>query len=61
MCSWAPAPKTLSWVSVVLQVAEIIEHLSGKKTLKVCRIAGQYGKPRPDLRAVGMREWVIGW
>ena len=24
----------------------MIEQISGKKTLKVCRIAGQYGKPR---------------
>lgn len=25
---------------------KVIEQISGKKTLKVCRIAGQYGKPR---------------
>ncbi|CAK9005298.1 unnamed protein product [Durusdinium trenchii] len=33
-------------LKLILQMGMIIEHLSGKKTLKVCRIAGQYGKPR---------------
>ena len=33
--------------------AKVIEHISGKKTLKVCRIAGQYGKPRSKPTEIG--------
>jgi len=31
----------------------VIEHISGKKALKVCRIAGQYGKPRSKPTEIG--------
>jgi len=33
-------------LKLILQMGMVIEQISGKKTLKVCRIAGQYGKPR---------------
>ena len=32
---------------------KVVEHISGKKTLKVCRIAGQYGKPRSKPTEMG--------
>jgi len=33
-------------LKVILQMGMIVEHVSAKPTLKICRIAGQYGKPR---------------
>jgi 3-deoxy-7-phosphoheptulonate synthase len=33
-------------LKLILQMGLIVEHITGKPTLKVCRIAGQYGKPR---------------
>eukprot|EP00931_Biecheleriopsis_adriatica_P030433 TRINITY_DN17941_c0_g1_i3.p1 TRINITY_DN17941_c0_g1~~TRINITY_DN17941_c0_g1_i3.p1 ORF type:complete len:442 (-),score=119.53 TRINITY_DN17941_c0_g1_i3:102-1427(-) len=33
-------------LKLILQMGMIVEHISGKPTLKICRIAGQYGKPR---------------
>eukprot|EP00933_Yihiella_yeosuensis_P020099 TRINITY_DN16207_c0_g1_i1.p1 TRINITY_DN16207_c0_g1~~TRINITY_DN16207_c0_g1_i1.p1 ORF type:complete len:431 (-),score=101.51 TRINITY_DN16207_c0_g1_i1:249-1541(-) len=33
-------------LKLILQMGMIVEHITGKPTLKICRIAGQYGKPR---------------
>lgn len=33
-------------LKLILQMGMIVEHISGKPTGKICRIAGQYGKPR---------------
>eukprot|EP00438_Fugacium_kawagutii_P006632 Skav235731 [mRNA] locus=scaffold1686:25201:33653:- [translate_table: standard] len=33
-------------LKLILQMGMIVEHASGKPTAKICRIAGQYGKPR---------------
>ncbi|CAE8599167.1 unnamed protein product [Polarella glacialis] len=33
-------------LKLVLQMGLIIEHITGKPTVKICRIAGQYSKPR---------------
>eukprot|EP00435_Cladocopium_sp_Y103_P061585 s178_g23.t1 len=40
-------------LKLILQMGMVIEHISGKKTLKVCRIAGQYGKPRSKPTEIG--------
>eukprot|EP00438_Fugacium_kawagutii_P034858 Skav225554 [mRNA] locus=scaffold81:297130:302013:+ [translate_table: standard] len=40
-------------LKLILQMGMVIEHISGKKTLKVCRIAGQYGKPRSKPTEMG--------
>ncbi|CAJ1431616.1 unnamed protein product [Effrenium voratum] len=33
-------------LKLILQMGMVVEHVSGKPALKICRIAGQYGKPR---------------
>jgi len=33
-------------LKLILQMGMIMEHVTGKPTSKICRIAGQYGKPR---------------
>lgn len=33
-------------LNMMLQFGMIVEHIIGKPTIKICRIAGQYGKPR---------------
>ncbi|CAE7745091.1 aro-8 [Symbiodinium necroappetens] len=33
-------------LKLILQMGMVVEHISAKPTLKICRIAGQYGKPR---------------
>jgi len=33
-------------LNCILQMGMIMEHVTGKPTSKICRIAGQYGKPR---------------
>jgi len=35
-----------SQLKLILQMGMILEHVGGKPTSKICRIAGQYGKPR---------------
>jgi len=43
-------------LKLVLQMGMIVGQVSGKKTVKICRIAGQYGKPRSKPT-----ETVEGW
>jgi len=33
-------------LKLILQMGMIVEHVVGKPTVRICRIAGQYGKPR---------------
>eukprot|EP00929_Paragymnodinium_shiwhaense_P063029 TRINITY_DN3151_c0_g2_i1.p1 TRINITY_DN3151_c0_g2~~TRINITY_DN3151_c0_g2_i1.p1 ORF type:complete len:431 (-),score=136.54 TRINITY_DN3151_c0_g2_i1:233-1525(-) len=33
-------------LKLILQMGMIVEHITGKPAVKICRIAGQYGKPR---------------
>jgi len=33
-------------LKMVLQLGMIVEHITGKPTVRICRIGGQYGKPR---------------
>eukprot|EP00929_Paragymnodinium_shiwhaense_P063027 TRINITY_DN3151_c0_g1_i1.p1 TRINITY_DN3151_c0_g1~~TRINITY_DN3151_c0_g1_i1.p1 ORF type:complete len:443 (-),score=123.63 TRINITY_DN3151_c0_g1_i1:295-1623(-) len=33
-------------LKLILQMGMIVEHVTGKPAVKICRIAGQYGKPR---------------
>lgn len=33
-------------LKLILQMGLIVEHITGKPTVRICRIAGQYGKPR---------------
>jgi len=33
-------------IKLILQMGSIVEHITGKPAVKICRIAGQYGKPR---------------
>lgn len=35
-----------SQLKLILQMGAIVEHITGKPAVKICRIAGQYGKPR---------------
>lgn len=40
------AERLKTQLKMMLQMGMIVEHVTGKKSLCVCRIAGQYGKPR---------------
>jgi len=40
------AERLESQLKLILQMGMIVEHVVGKPTVRICRIAGQYGKPR---------------
>lgn len=40
------AGRLATQLGLIVQMGQIVEHITGKPTLRICRIAGQYGKPR---------------